>query len=80
MRKKDFEILEEMLAICGQIRQRCGGDPARNYVSSSRTLRQDMDDFADKCQRGELKGRARKRKSGEIFRRILALYPDVWRK
>ena len=49
-------------------------------LSSSRKLRQETADFAGKCRRGELKGRAQKRKSGELFRKIVALCPDVWRK
>ena len=80
MDRKDFEILEELLDVVEQIQQRSGGNPRRSYLSSSRKLRQDTDDFAGKCQRGELKGRAKKRKSGELFRKIIALCPDVWKK
>jgi hypothetical protein len=80
MDRKDYEILEELLDVVEQLQQRTGGNPRRSYLSSSRKLRQDTDDFAGKCQHGELVGRARKRKSGELFRRIVALCPDVWRK
>ena len=59
MDRRDFEILEELLDVVEQLQQRTGGNPRRSYLSSSRKLRQDTDDFAGKCQRGELVGRAR---------------------
>lgn len=77
---QDFAILEELLDTLEQLQQRLGGNLNRNYPSSSRKLRKDVGEFAGKCQRGELKGRSRKRKSGELFRRIVALHPDVWKK
>ena len=77
---QDFSILEELFDTFDQLQQRIGGNPSRSYPSSSRKLRQEMADFTGRCQRGELKGRARKRKSGELFRKIVALYPGVWSK
>jgi hypothetical protein len=79
MDEQDYEILEEMFDTVEQIQQRLGGNPMRSYPSSSRKLRRDVADFAGKCRRGELIGRVRKRKSGELFRRIVALHPDVWK-
>lgn len=78
MDRQDYEILEEMFDVVEQIQQRSGRAPKRSYLSSSRKLRRDVSDFAGSCRRGELQGRARKRKSGELFRRIVAMYPDVW--
>jgi hypothetical protein len=80
MDRQDFEILEELFDTLGQLRQRLGGNPNRSYLSSSRKLRTDVADFAGKCQQGQITGRARKRKSGELFRKIIALHPDVWSK
>lgn len=80
MDSQDYKILEELLDVIEQLQQRVGGNPRRSCLSSLRKLRQDMDDYADNCRRGELKGRAKKRKSGDLFRRVVALYPDVWRK
>lgn len=78
MDRQDFEILEELLDVIGQLKQRLGSNPNRSYPSSSRKLRTDVADFAGKCRQGQLNGRARKRKSGELFRKIIALHPDVW--
>ncbi len=80
MDAQDYEILEEMFEVFEHLQQRVGGNPKRSYPSSSWKLRQDVDDFAGKCRRGEIRGRARKRKSGELFRKIIALHPDVWSK
>lgn len=80
MDRQDSEILEELLDVVEQLQQRLGGNPGRSYLSSLRKLRQEMDDFAGNCRRGVLKGRAKKRKSGDLFRRIVALSPDVWQK
>ena len=80
MKVQDTQILEELFDVVEQIQQRIGGNPRRSYPSSSLRLRKDLADFAGKCQRGELNGRARKRKSGELFRRIVSLHPDVWLK
>ena len=79
MDRQDYEILEDMIEIIDRVRQRRGGNPQRSNLSSSRKLRMELSDYADKCRRGELKGRARKRKSGELFRRIVAGCPD-WSK
>ena len=78
MDRQDYEILEEMLDVVEHLRQRLGDTPKRGYLSSSRKLRREVDDFAGQCQRSELKGRAQKRKSGDLFRKIVALYPDLW--
>jgi len=78
MPDQDFMILEQLLATCEQLQQRQRGSPQRRSPSSSQRLRRDVSGFAERCQNGQLKGRARKRKSGELFRRIVALHPDVW--
>jgi len=79
MDDQDYEILVEMFDVFEQLQQRLGSKPKRSYLSSSRKLRRDVADFAGRCRRGELNGRTRKRKSGELFRRIVALHPDVWK-
>jgi hypothetical protein len=80
MKRQDFDILEDLVETLDQIGQRLGDRPKRGYPSSSQKLRQDVSDFAESCRRGELAGRARKRKSGELFRRICSTYPGVWSK
>ncbi len=80
MRRQDFEILEELLDSVEQLRQRFGSNPERGHRSSSRKLREDLDDFAYACERGDLDGPRRSRKSGELFRRILSLHPGNWAK
>lgn len=80
MDRQDFEILEEFLDTVEQLQQqRTGQAPKRSYRSLSWKLRLDVSDFADTCRRGELNGRARKRQSNELFRRIVAIHPDVWK-
>ena len=76
--RKDFEILEELFDAVGQLRQRTGRRPNRSYLSSSRKLLLELAEFSGKCQCGELSGRTRKRKSGELFRKIISLDPEVW--
>jgi hypothetical protein len=80
MDRQDFEILEDLIDTLDEIQQRLGGNPKQRYLSSSRKLRRDICDFADLCRCGELNGRARKRKSGELFRKIISHHPDVWSK
>lgn len=79
MDRQDFEILEELFDTVEQLQQRSGPAPKRSYLSSSRKLRKDLSDFADNCRHGEFSGRARKRKSGELFRRIVSMSSDVWK-
>jgi hypothetical protein len=78
MDRQDFQILDELLGVFEQLGRRFGNDSERGPRSSSHRLRKDLASFADNCRQGQLKGRARKRKSGELFRRILALNPDLW--
>ena len=78
--RKDYLILEELLDVVEQLGQRLGSNPERGLQSSSRKLREEIADFADSCRRGELEGQSRKRRSGELFRRILTLHPDIWTK
>jgi hypothetical protein len=73
MDRQDFVILEELLDSIEQLRQRVGSNPGRGHRSSSQQLRRDLAAFADACQLGQLYGRARKRKSGELFRKIMSL-------
>lgn len=76
MSTQDHVVLEELLDAVEQLGQRSGSNLGRNQVSSSRTLHKDVRDYADACRRGELKGRARKRKSHQLFQTIIALYPE----
>jgi hypothetical protein len=78
MDSQDFEILEDLIETLDEIQQRLGASPNRSYLSSSRKLRRDICDFSGQCRSGELKGKMRKRQSGELFRRIISQYPDVW--
>jgi hypothetical protein len=75
---QDFEILEELLDTFEQLRQRVVGSPTRSYLSLSRKLREDLNRFSQSCRCGSLHRRSRRRKSGELLRRILSLHPDVF--
>ena len=72
-------ILTKLLETFEQLQQRLGRKPKRSYPSSSLKLRRDLADFSEKSRSGELDGKALRRKSGELFRRIIKLHPDVWR-
>ncbi len=80
MDRQDFEILEDLLEVIEETQQCSGSNPDSNHRSSSRKLRKDVAEFAELCRHGELKGRARKRRSGELFRRIVSLHPSAWQK
>jgi len=75
---QEFEILGELLDSVEQWHQRDGSNPDRSSTSSSRKLRSELASLVEKCRRGEISGRARKRKSGELFRRIVSLAPEIW--
>jgi hypothetical protein len=75
---QEFLILGKMLDSIEHLQQRDGIYPDRNSMSSSQRLRSELANLTDKCRSGEITGRARRRKSGEIFRRIISLAPDIW--
>ncbi len=79
MGDQDFQILEKLLDKVEELRQRCGSNPRRGHSSLLRTLQRDLASYEKECRFGKLKGRARKRQSGRLFRRILSLDPDLWR-
>lgn len=77
---QDQVILEELLDAIEELRQRSGHRPERGHPSSVQRLRDELVRFADDVETGMLHGRKRRRRSGELFRRIVSLYPDVWRR
>lgn len=78
MAREDYEILEELLETIELLQERRGIRPARDHRSSLETLQRDVADFSDACRRDVLKGQARRRRSGQLFRRILSLEPLIW--
>ena len=76
--KTDYEVLDEMLDVIEHLRQLSGPEPGRCRPSSLRKLREDLGRFRDDCDAGRLARRACKRKSGELFRRVVSLHPEVW--
>lgn len=77
--KEDFNVLEEMLDIVEDLRQRSGDNPRLNRASSSKALRRAVVQFREECKAGELEARSRKRKAKELFRRLVSLHPSIWR-
>ena len=75
---QEFLILVELLDLIEQLHQRDGSNPNRKTRSSSLKLRSELARLSDKCRDGEITGRTRKRKSGEIFRKIISLAPEIW--
>ncbi len=76
---KDHQILSELLDTVEQLEQRSGRRPEPRQSSSIRRLRDDLAEYADDVNSGRLSGRARERRSGELFRRIINLHPAVWK-
>lgn len=76
MNRQEFEILAELGDIVSQLEQRLGDGPGRGIASSSVIERQ-IAAFAHKCECGELKGRARKRKANQLFVTTLRALGDV---
>ena len=75
MDRQDYLILEEMIETIDRFKRHGGQSARRDHRSSLQKLRKELSDFTGKCQRKELKGRARKRKSGELFLKIVAQFP-----
>ena len=76
--KQDYDVLEELLDIVEQLGQRSGSDPGRGQAPSYVKLRKDLDEYRDDCERDRSKVRARRRRSGELLRRIVSIDPKVW--
>ena len=78
MNRTESTILAELLEKIEQLQRHSGSNPGNAFRFSVDRIRKDLGRFADKCRRGELDGRARKRKFGELFRRVIALDPKTW--
>ena len=76
MNREDYDILSELDDTVTQLEQGAGDEPGRGVSTSSVTKRQ-ITEFARKCERGELKGRARRRKANQLFLQTLRLLGDV---
>ena len=76
MNRQDFDILAELSEIIAQQEQRTGRRPGRGVTSSSIMKRQ-IAEFARKCERGDVKGRKRKREADKLFLDALRLVNDV---
>ena len=70
---QELKVLEELLSTAEQLRQHKGIESQRGRASSSRKLRLELADYSSQCLNGTLTGRERKRKSGELFRKIVRL-------
>jgi ribosomal protein L29 len=76
--RQDHAILEELLDVVEEFAQRAGDKPARDPSSSVRRLRGDLMEFRDAAESGQLDRTTRRRKSGRLLARILALHPAIW--
>jgi len=76
--KEDFQILEEFIATCDELRRRKGIVPDRSYESSRKKLQDDLAAYAEAVRQGRLTGRARWRKSKELFRRAVQDSAVLW--
>jgi hypothetical protein len=70
MNRQDFDILFELSDIVAKREQRSGVRSRRDVTSSSVNRRR-IAEFARKCERGELKGRERKRKAHQLFLEVM---------
>lgn len=76
--EQDLKILNELLDRVEELRQRTGVAPGRGHPSSFDRLREELMQAMDDAAQEKLKGKALRRRSGELFRRIVALYPAIW--
>ena len=77
--KKDYDVLEELLDVIEQLGQRSGNDPGRGQPPSCGQVRKDLDQYRDDCEHNRLKDRVRRRRSGELLRRIVSIDPKIWK-
>lgn len=70
MNRQDFDILFELSDLVAK-RERRTGTRSRRDVTSSSVNRRRIAEFAQQCERGELKGRERKRKANKLFLEIM---------
>ena len=77
--KMDYQILIELLDVVEELGQRTGRKPGEGHPSSRGELEKDVSRFRETCEKGSLSGKRRKRRSGQLFRRIISLYPDIWK-
>jgi hypothetical protein len=71
--REDFDILSDL---CESIsaEQRSGTRPRRGVTSSSVSRR--IAEFALQCERGEIKGRSRKRRANSLLLEVLRTLED----
>ena len=78
MKTNEAYVLEQMLDMVEDLRQRSGQPPGRGHPSSLTRLRNDLGELRREIGWKQIKGRALRRRSGDLFRRIVSLYPEVW--
>ena len=77
---QEIKILKELLDTVQELEQRVGVHPTPGHPSSVRKLQTEITGCERDIANGKLKGRALRRKSGELFRQIISLYPEIWKK
>ena len=78
MKINEVKILEQILDTVEDLRQRSGQPLGRGHLSSLQRLRNELEHLGREIEWKRLKGRALRRKSGELFRRIVSLFPEIW--
>jgi hypothetical protein len=74
MNREDFDILNDLCESISSSEQRSGTRPRRGVTSSSVSRR--IAEFARQCERGEIKGRSRKRKANSLLLQVLRTLED----
>lgn len=76
---EDYEILAELLDSIEQLQRRTRLIRETRHSSLVGRLKNDLEEYANDAKSKKLQGRSRKRRSGELFRRIIRLYPFIWK-
>lgn len=76
--KEDFQILEEFIETCDELRRQKGIVPDRSYESSRKKLQDEVAGYAEAVRQGQLTSRARWRTSKKLFQRAVQLQAVLW--
>lgn len=78
MKREDNHILKSLFDKVEEIAKKSGRVPEPNRLPLVERLEVELDRYEKDVVSGKLTGRAQRRKSGELFRRILSAYPEIF--
>lgn len=78
MKRKDYQILSEILDSVEELLRCSGNVPDDDRVSSLRSLRRETMLFERDCRESSLNVSLRKQRAKDLFRKILSAHPKLW--